>query len=705
MSRFNNRSCQKSKKRHENDYAKDFNSDLSMDIYYLPKTMPSFLMRPPKKVDCSTKSSPDNLKKFIRKIVESQLWRYPDALTVFKSYIEDLFDRSDQQSWIQENGFYSQIYDKYLELQCTYNIQTKLGENTIGGCTRGENRAKTIMNQIIVNQPSYNTISPSCYLDIGCFDGSITKAIAKLFNLNKLQTHGVDIKYYGGECGYTNISFSKYDGINLPYSDNSFDFITCLMVLHHIPKNNLNLLMSEINRVMKPNGIIILREHNAQTATEKTALDIMHNFYDYVWNVDSNDIGSVDVITQETQWLTNYKTNIEWTDLFKSNGFNVHTAARIFTNFKINPFMSYMCSYYKPRFVEHTRVGEMFRILPDDLPREVYKRRTKEVKLVLHWGQRKLLLNEIEFLTLFLKNNQSTDDIYAIYAGSAPGTHILYLSKLFPTIHFELYDPRVFSSKLLKNTDMIKTHVQYFTHDTAKEWISTNHPTKQILFISDIRTATPETQTPAEVEARVKIDQTWQEDWYHIIKPDMAMFKFRLPWDDDTTEYLDGDVYIQPYPPPTSTETRLIVGKNAATKTYNNRKYEEQMFYFNNHVRPTEFTNPIQTINPMNKNGLDNMYDSAAEVYILDQYLKLKPPKTLNEVKQKIVRMVGEISHSLSYSRTLYSIQPIKEHKKNTLAKLQKLGYVPENIDLNQNAFNTYVIPRYDFFDKKGLFD
>jgi hypothetical protein len=186
----------------------------------------------------------------------------------------------------------------------------------------------------------------------------------------------------------------------------------------------------------------------------------------------------------------------------------------------------------------------------------------------------------------------------------------------------------------------------------------------------------------------------------------MAMFKFRLPWDDEKTEYLNGDIYIQPYPPATSTETRLIIGKNAGTKIYDNRKYEEQLFYFNNQVRPMDFPNKMQYIHPTRKNGLSNDYDSVAEVYILEQYLKLHSGVSTdrgNFIKNKIADMAGEISRELSYSRTLYSQQPVKDRKKKVLMNLQKLGYVPNNIELNQSVFNTYVIPRYDFFEAKGL--
>ena len=507
---------------------------------------------------------------------------------------------------------------------------------------------------------------PTCYLDIGCFDGNFASGIARHFNLNKFQTHGVDINL----CANPNITFTQYDGKILPFSDNSFDLISCIFILHRTPEQNLEICCSEIFRVMKPGGMVILQEHNINNDTDKKIADIL-NLYNSL----------------------NYKST---SPIFKKLGFNDYKDA-VFL--KSNMISSVIYKFIKP--VSNILLSGLTRILNDTMPREVYKRRTKEVKTVLHWGQRKLLLTEIEFLTLYFKKETVKDkkkELYVIYAGSAPGTHILYLSKLFPNVHFELYDPREFSRKCHGNV-MINTYVQYFTDDTAKEWISDNHPDKTILLISDIRTGEPETQTPDMVEKRVNIDHDWQKTWYYIIKPEMAMFKFRLPWDDGKTEYLDGDIYIQPYPPPTSTETRLIVGKDAGLKTYNNRQYEEQLFYFNNYTRPSNFENILSEIESDKKYGLSNNYDSSSEVYILEQYLSLR--NSVN-IKKSIIRMIKEINKELSSTRTLTTSQPVKEHKKKFMINLQKLGYIPD-VELNHDTFNTYVIPRYDYFVSKGL--
>ena len=618
---------------------------------------------------------------FVNQIINQQLWRYPPALNEFQKYLKS--DELKSKIGIGEShrdSSYLALNELYKTLVAQYNIPNQLSAE------RGENRLKSIQKYINLQFPV------SCYLDIGCFDGNITKSIGDHFNLHKLQIHGVDIKSYGE---YDNIVFSKYDGRILPYSDNSFDLITCLMVLHHVPEDNLVVLIKELNRVLKPGGILILREHDVRNKYDCNLLDIMHDFYDYVWTtipVDSN--------TTEL-WKTNYKSNNIWSDLFFKNEFVFHTKPRIFHG-DSNPFMSYMCSYQKMEI--NTIKKHLYRILPDDMKCEKYHRRTKEVKSVIHWGQRKLLLSEIEFLNIFKVKwiSNETKLVYIIYAGSAPGTHILYLAKLFKFVHFELYDPRKFSKKM-DRCSRIKTHVQYFTDETANEWKAENHPDKIILLISDIRTGDIETMTSDEVEERVKIDNQWQMNWYNIMNPFMAMFKFRLPYDSDgTTPYLNGDIYLQAYAPAMSTETRLIVGANAVIKNYDNRRFEEKLFYFNNYERVFNYDNILYDIPINTKYGIKNNYDGASEIRILENYCKEK--NQTNDIKSDVIRMIGEISKELSYNRTLFSEQPVKTHRKNVMIRLQNDGFIPSDASLNQKTFNIFIIPRYEYFKAHGYF-
>lgn len=263
---------------------------------------------------------------FITKIINQQLWRYPLALNEFQKYLKsDELKEKIGMVKSQRDPSYSALNDLYKTLVAQYNIPNQLSAE------RGENRLKSIQKYINLQFPV------SCYLDVGCLDGNITKSIGDHFKLHKLQIHGVDIKSYSD---YENIVFSKYDGCILPYSDNSFDLITCLMVLHHLPEDNLIVLIKELNRVLKLGGIIILREHDVRNKYDCNLLDIMHDFYDYIWVTTSINSNTTEL------WKTNYKSNNIWSNLFFKNGFVFHNKPKIFHG-DSNPFMSYICSYQK----------------------------------------------------------------------------------------------------------------------------------------------------------------------------------------------------------------------------------------------------------------------------------------------------------------------------------------------------------------------
>lgn len=81
-------------------------------------------------------------------------------------------------------------------------------------------------------------------------------------------------------------------------------------------------------------------------------------------------------------------------------------------------------------------------LLPNSPRKTYYSRTDREKEEVIHWGQRKLLMVEIWFLTKYggLSKN-------IVYVGAAPGNHIYCLAVLFPEHNFYLYDPNEFAVK------------------------------------------------------------------------------------------------------------------------------------------------------------------------------------------------------------------------------------------------------------------
>jgi hypothetical protein len=85
--------------------------------------------------------------------------------------------------------------------------------------------------------------------------------------------------------------------------------------------------------------------------------------------------------------------------------------------------------YYAPRMAND-------RLVRSEASKASYRRRNDEYRTLVHWGQRKLLLTEIEFLTRY---GHLSDTV--IYAGAAPGTHTAVLAALFPKHKFHLHSP------------------------------------------------------------------------------------------------------------------------------------------------------------------------------------------------------------------------------------------------------------------------
>lgn len=87
-------------------------------------------------------------------------------------------------------------------------------------------------------------------LDFGC--GS--KPYQHLFS-NATEYIGVDYEIEGRTENLDKIDFF-YDGKKIPFEDNSFDGILCTEVLEHV--FNIDELLKELHRILKPNGKAII---------------------------------------------------------------------------------------------------------------------------------------------------------------------------------------------------------------------------------------------------------------------------------------------------------------------------------------------------------------------------------------------------------------------------------------------------------------
>lgn len=277
------------------------------------------------------------------------------------------------------------------------------------------------------------------------------------------------------------------------------------------------------------------------------------------------------------------------------------------------------------------------RVLRADAPRLAYRRRHGEVKTVIHWGQRKLMLSEIEFLTRFAADHDTV-----LYAGAAPGRHIAMLSELFPAVTFVLVDPAPFN---VRPSPRITVRQEMFTDELAREYAD-----RHVLFISDIRSVDWKLQDTSRTETAVAADMAAQMRWHLRMAPRASMLKFRLPWASGSTEYLDGEIHLPVWGPITTTETRLVV-TGRGVRLYDHRTYEEQLFFFNTVTRVALFAHSVRG------HGIDHCYDCRAEVDILGAHLarSLQLADVQAVDGERIAGLSARISAACAPNRTLAS--------------------------------------------------
>jgi len=271
-----------------------------------------------------------------------------------------------------------------------------------------------------------------------------------------------------------------------------------------------------------------------------------------------------------------------------------------------------------------------------------YRRRTDEAKTVIHWGQRKLFMSELSFLTQFAEPG-----LTVVYAGAAPGTHSAYLIELFPELNFVLVDPAPFSRKLIEN-DRLTLRQELFTDDVAREFVD-----YKVLFICDIRSADWQIMGNQEVERQVWEDMEAQMRWHDIMAPVKSMLKFRLPWTAGSSEYLDGEIELPIWGPITTTEARLI--PSAGKRQWDHTKYEEQMFHFNTMTRVGRYHHDCD-VEPATAEGLDYCFDCKAEIEVLKDFLVIQRGRPDGEeLLREVVAMSKAVTRACGSERTLLS--------------------------------------------------
>jgi hypothetical protein len=267
-----------------------------------------------------------------------------------------------------------------------------------------------------------------------------------------------------------------------------------------------------------------------------------------------------------------------------------------------------------------------------------------------HWGQRKLLLTEIDFFIEHMKHNEPT---LIFYVGAAPFDHGVLLSKWFQNAVFWLIDPRsawnpMLNTLYLEGRMMSSTALFNEAYVDVLRRIKNGGPIPEgfakgsqslkrflnmdrVLFISDIRSDVIEMyheQRERTIEGDMNIQLNGLNEFKALLNPTaqknfVASLKFRLSFDRTRPQdymYLPGILRVQPWEPLRSTELRLWTKGGDITTRYDKLAVEEIMAYHNNIVRAARFGNT-------GIDGYDECHDCHFEADILRRFVtKFRKP-------------------------------------------------------------------------------
>jgi SAM-dependent methyltransferase len=143
-----------------------------------------------------------------------------------------------------------------------------------------------------------------------------TKVTGQIYLINDLAPGNSpgDIMERGqlGKLG-TFVDINGYEPINASVITNaSLDVVTCFIGLHHCPVAKLDDFIKSINRILKPGGSFVIRDHDVKTPEMAIFVSLVHT----VFNVGLNETWEF-----ETKDFKNFKPVDEWAAIIEKAGF------------------------------------------------------------------------------------------------------------------------------------------------------------------------------------------------------------------------------------------------------------------------------------------------------------------------------------------------------------------------------------------------
>lgn len=109
------------------------------------------------------------------------------------------------------------------------------------------------------------------------------------------------------------VPLDDYAPLPVSIADDSIELLTCYIGLHHVPLDRLDAFIASLHRVMRPGGVLILRDHDVSDDYMRALVALAHTVFNaglgVPWETNAKE-------------LRHFRTVAEWIEILRRHGFH-----------------------------------------------------------------------------------------------------------------------------------------------------------------------------------------------------------------------------------------------------------------------------------------------------------------------------------------------------------------------------------------------
>jgi len=215
-------------------------------------------------------------------------------------------------------------------------INDLLQSNNINKTTKIDNKNHIWVSQKLINIFKENGMDNKIKIvDIGGGDGNILNNISDLFEIPKQNMFCIEQPSWHEKYNFKyDINYIFWNNSIINITPKSIDVILIMVTLHHMDNNTLKNLIINVKKILKPNGLIIIKEHDLTDNYIKKSIDWEHHLY-HLMMTQNEEITNKHLTDYLDKFINNYKSKKEYDNIF--NEFEIKSELNRF----FEPFVDY----------------------------------------------------------------------------------------------------------------------------------------------------------------------------------------------------------------------------------------------------------------------------------------------------------------------------------------------------------------------------